>query len=586
MTDSLEDPITLLVLLVGVGGASGVCVGLCGGLLGEVDLSDDLDDATTAPEDDASNITSAQAAAARERARMALFGVSLGAGAGAMAGLLASTLILSSHDGVNSRPALPTLLSALLPLLCVLLGYAAYRRRMAAEYRTTDASWALLRARREAHAAPLVLVRAEELLAEERRRQRADSGASAPPAPPSARRTMAAALAASKRAADTRATPREAARARAQAAAAAELAAAAAEGDVGEGLRLLVSLGVDCLQLVALAACLQPSPPLSELPPGPIRAVPTFVRLLLLQLPSDDELRALATNAHAAARAASQPHAHTPTADVGAFAAADARNALLAPALALLSLAAGAVASGWCRRAPTPPRRRGGCAEVVAELALCTCALPLLRLLLLAVHCDAAVDGGGAGGRLPMATDGECWSSWGRAASAAAAALVLLPWVRAVLHHAMLNARLGVGVGWRFGWGWLQAKILLAAAATWPHPLARPLTRSVLLPATVGALLVAALAAPPFALPSANRTLSGLLLVCLLLAVHLAGAFAGSAPVGLPAAAAAAAAVAAGCLLRRCCAADATHQASDDGLRDDDERTEGWSPDGGPIALM
>ena len=29
-------------------GASGVCVGLCGGLLGEVDLSDDLDDATTA----------------------------------------------------------------------------------------------------------------------------------------------------------------------------------------------------------------------------------------------------------------------------------------------------------------------------------------------------------------------------------------------------------------------------------------------------------------------------------------------------------------------------------------------------------
>ena len=114
MTDSLEDPITLLVLLVGVGGASGVCVGLCGGLLGEADLSDDLDDATTAPEDDASNITSAQAAAARERARMALFGVSLGGGAGAMAGLLASTLILSSHDSVNSRPALPTLLSALL----------------------------------------------------------------------------------------------------------------------------------------------------------------------------------------------------------------------------------------------------------------------------------------------------------------------------------------------------------------------------------------------------------------------------------------------------------------------------------------
>ena len=99
-------------------------------------------------------------------------------------------------------------------------------------------------------------------------------------------------------------------------------------------------------------------------------------------------------------------------------------------------------------------------------------------------------------------------------------------------------------------------------------------------------VLVAALAAPPFALPSANRTLSGLLLVCLLLAVHLAGAFAGSAPVGLPAAAAAAAAVAAGCLLRRCCAADAAHQTSDDGLRDDDERTEGWSPDGGPIALM
>ena len=51
----------------------------------------------------------------------------------------------------------PTLLSALLPLLCALLGYAAYRRRMAAEYRTADASWALLRARREAHAAPLEL---------------------------------------------------------------------------------------------------------------------------------------------------------------------------------------------------------------------------------------------------------------------------------------------------------------------------------------------------------------------------------------------------------------------------------------------
>ena len=116
------------------------------------------------------------------------------------------------------------------------------------------------------------------------------------------------------------------------------------------------------------------------------------------------------------------------------------------------------------------PRRRGAAAAPgVAELALCTCALPLLRLLLLAVHCDAAVDGGGAGGRLPMATEGECWSSWGRAASAAAAALVLLPWVRAVLHHAMLNARLGVGVGWRFGWAWLQAKLLLAAAATWPR---------------------------------------------------------------------------------------------------------------------
>ena len=277
MTDSLEDPITLLVLLVGVGGASGVCVGLCGGLLGEVDLSDDLDDATTAPEDDASNITSAQAAAARERARMALFGVSLGGGAGAMAGLLASTLILSSHDSVNSRPALPTLLSALLPLLCVLLGYAAYRRRMAAEYRTTDASWALLRARREAHAAPLVLVRAEELLAEERRRQRADSSASAPPAPPSAW-TMAAALAASKRAAAC--ARRRAGGARAQAAAAAALLrrcrgrrwrGAAIARQFGRRLPAARRAGG---VLAAVAAAL-------ELPPGLI-AVPTFVRLLLI----------------------------------------------------------------------------------------------------------------------------------------------------------------------------------------------------------------------------------------------------------------------------------------------------------------
>ena len=198
---------------------------------------------------------------------MALFGVSLGGGAGAMAGLLASTLILSSHDGVNSRPALPTLLSALLPLLCVLLGYAAYRRRMGAEYRTTDASWALLRARREAHAAPLVLVRAEELLAEERRRRRRASSAHGQP-------------------------KRRRRRARRRAAALAQAAAAADAAPRAPTARQDSSRW--------------PSPPLD----ARIRAVPT---------------RSSRRRSRLALARGGAPPPHTPTADVGA--AADARNA-------------------------------------------------------------------------------------------------------------------------------------------------------------------------------------------------------------------------------------------------------------------
>ena len=173
------------------------------------------------------------------------------------------------------------------------------------------------------------------------------------------------------------------------------------------------------------------------------------------------------------------------------------------------------------RAAPAPWRLLRGRRRARAAHARCRCCGQLL-----AVHWTPPSTA--VAPRQAANGDGrECWSQ-GRAASAAARRWCCCFDARGAAPRdaQWLSASAG---DFR---AWLQAKLLLAAAATWPHPSARPLTRCVLLPATVGALLVAALTARRCAAvgqPHALRPLA----VCLL-AVHLAGAFAGAAPVGLP----------------------------------------------------
>ena len=109
-----------------------------------------------------------------------------------------------------------------------------------------------------------------------------------------------------------------------------------------------------------------------------------------------------------------------------------------------------------------------------------TLALPLLRRLLLVARCAptaaavqwAAVRVGPIRRRPDVDADADaaedvCWSDAAAAAPALVAAAVAVLYFRGALGHSLRARRLDVSSQWRFGWGWLQAKLFLAVPTAW-----------------------------------------------------------------------------------------------------------------------